>query len=505
MTPMQKQAIDIKRNAAAALILFALIGLAACQRSRFEPEPAAPAHSSLLRLGRLEFAPCSLQGEHGGVPLPARCTSLDVAEDPRRRDGRRIRLGIAWLPATDDSMVEPDPLFFIAGGPGQSAWSSYPSLDPALAQLRRHRHMILLDQRGTGHSNRLDCTLADADPASAAASAAACRDALSSRADLRHYATTDAVRDLDVVRQALGVERINLLAVSYGTRVAQHYAMRHRAHTRSLILDSPMPNAVMVNELWTRNLDDALALQFTRCRQDATCERAVGDPHRELETLLKTLRARPVQVHYRDASSGQMRHGLLNAKTVADLVRMFAYTPAAASVLPILIHDANRGHYAALMALSHNLRKWAAEHIAMGMQLSVICTEEGARLHAEDAGNALGVTPAATMAAACGVWPKGDLPADFHTPLSGNVPTLILSGQFDPVTPPRYGRQIAAALSNARLLVLAGQGHTVIGEGCVPTLLNTFLERLQPDTLNADCLKTLPDTPPFTNFNGWEP
>ena len=106
----------------------------------------------------------------------------------------------------------------------------------------------------------------------------------------------------------------------------------------------------------------------------------------------------------------------------------------------------------------------------------------------------------------CEVWPKGDKPADFNTPLKGDLPVLVLTGEFDPVTPPKYGEEIASkALPNARWLDLKGQGHNVIGAGCMPKLFAQFIEKADAKALDAKCLDKLAYVPPFTSNNGWEP
>ena len=130
--------------------------------------------------------------------------------------------------------ASPDPVFFIAGGPGQSAVDTYPGLDPVFKEVRKHRNVILVDQRGTGKSNLLSCAADDDDgsastptPEQMQAKTQACIDTLSKKADLRHYTTTDAIADLDAVRAAIGAKQINLVGVSYGTRVAQQLSLIH--------------------------------------------------------------------------------------------------------------------------------------------------------------------------------------------------------------------------------------------------------------------------------------
>lgn len=478
-----------------------------------QSEPAARLAAPVKprTLGRLAFEPCSLSSPWTRHALEAQCTRLSVPEDPGRPDGRKLALNIAWLPPSSETDVAPDPVFYLAGGPGQSAVESYPMLDRAFAEVRKHRHVILVDQRGTGQSNLLDCDAGDEDasasPAVMQRLASACVAKLSANADLRRYTTTDAVADLEAVRKAIGAAQVNLVGVSYGTRVAQQYAMRHPQATRSIVLDAPVPNTLQLGNIFARNLDDALALQFALCNKAPACKGRLGDPRAELDALLARLRAAPVTVQYRDASSGEQVEGVLRAETVAGLVRMYAYMPAAGALLPKLIHEANNGRHAGLMALAQLMQGDMQESIAVGMQLSVICSEDGDSMvvREEDANTVLGNQMPVGMGAMCKAWPKGDMPGDFHSALATKVPALVLAGEFDPVTPPRYGEEVVKTLPNGRLFVLRGQGHNVIGAGCMPKLFAQFVEKADAGALDGKCLEQLNYVAPFTSFNGWEP
>ena len=462
--------------------------------------------------GRIAFHPCTLAPQYGAMSVEAQCGTLSVPEDRAKPDGRKLALAIAWVPAGDNGDVAADPVFMLAGGPGQSARDSFPQVAPAFADVLQHRNVVLVDQRGTGDSNLLSCgsdenAQDDASPAAATAFASRCVEALSKKADLRFYTTTDAVADLEDVRKALGAAQLDLVGISYGTRVAQQYAMRHPGSTRSIVLDSTVPNTLGLGNIFARNLDDALALQFAQCTRTPECKARVGDPRAELAKLMSTLRANPPLVRYRDAGSGEWREDRLTPDRIAGMVRMYAYMPVVATLLPVLIHDANQGHYENLAALSHMMAGEMQDAMAIGMQLSVVCSEDAASMVArkEDADTLLGNGMTESMAAMCAVWPKGSVPADFHQPLATDVPALVLEGEFDPVTPPRYGEEVVKSLKNGRLLVLRGQGHNVIGAGCMPKLFAQFLQDANAKALDAKCLDTLAYAQPFTSFNGWQP
>ena len=518
----------MSRKQRTALTVVLIAGIVAYRAHQRPTAPdAAPSHKAHATaaaepapprmFGRIAFAPCTLAPASGAEGVEAQCGSWSVPENPAAPNGRRIPLHIAWVPAGDDGQTEPDPVFMLAGGPGQSATDTFPQVAPAFREILKKRHVILVDQRGTGQSNPLACKEdedtdqadgnAGDDAAQARDMAARCRDALAKKADLRFYTTTDAVRDLDEVRAALGVAQVDLVGISYGTRVAQQYAMRHPRQTRAVVLDSVAPNSLIFGNEFARNLEQALDLQFGRCGQVPACAKALGSPRSRLDALMAKLRSDPPVVRYRDAKTGEFHEDTLRPEHVAGLTRLFAYSPLAASVLPLQLKEASEGRYETLMAMARMLRGTMTEQMAMGMQLSVVCSEDAAGFQADPSAEdtLLGNAFATELGAQCAVWPHGAMPADFHRPLTGNVPVLAIEGEFDPVTPPRYGEEVVRHLSNARMLIARGQGHNVIGAGCMPKLVARFLDTRDARGLDAECLSTLPYTPPFTSFNGWEP
>lgn len=233
----------------------------------------------------------------------------------------------------------------------------------------------------------------------------------------------------------------------------------------------------------------------------------LGDTRVRLDALMKTLAAAPPTVNYRDAMTGEAKQDVLTPGHLVNLTRMFAYSPQAAGLLPLEINEASQGRYEPIMALSHLIAGTVGEQIMTGMQLSVICTEDAADMHADprDAGSLLGQDMITVLAAQCGVWPKGVRPDGFRAPLAGTVPVLILSGEFDPVTPPRYGDEVHKSLPNSRHLVVRGQGHNVLPIGCLPRLFARFVDTADAKALDAKCLDKVPYAQPFTGFYGWEP
>jgi len=517
------------RRLRSALVVALLVGAALWmphQRDRDTTPPASNAAAATpagpvapprptRHYGAIAFQPCTLSAPLGAGAVEAQCGTLTVPEDRAHPEGRKIALAIGWLPATGEAV--PDPVFMLAGGPGQGARESFPQIDSAFAEVRKTHHVVLVDQRGTGGSNPLMCKDAqgrsavtgeeDDSIAEARAFAARCAKSLAGRADPRFYTTGEGIDDLDAVRAALGVAQVNLVGVSYGTRVAQQYARRYPQRTRTVVLDGVVPNTLVLGNEHARNLEASLALQFQRCRAQKSCVQALGDPRGQLDALLARVDAAPPLVRYRDGVTGEAREEQLTRGHIAMLMRMFAYAPQAAGLLPLELHEAIQGRYEPLMALSRLVSNAANDSIMHGMQLSVTCAEDADELAPDpkDASSLISLEFIAYMRAQCEVWPRGKRDPAFRQPLSGDTPVLLLSGEFDPVTPPRYGDEVVKTLPNGRHLVVRGQGHNVLPVGCVPRVFARFVATADAKALDVTCLDKVPYAQPFTGFYGWEP
>lgn len=489
------------------------------------PAPASsvakltPAPPRTWKLGRLTLTACELERRNSGASTAAWCGKLKLPENRAKPDGRNIELNLAVV-RSDAAIAKPDMVVMLAGGPGQAATRDF--ADTRWYQgLLKHHNVLLLDQRGTGDSHPLDCPKVEAalkknasdsdsdsvDPAHIRKNVAECLAEVQQHADPRFYTTTDAVADLEAVRQALGAPQFDLIGVSYGTRVAQQYLAAHPGAVRSVVLDSPVPNQTILGEDFAANLEAALTLDFADCIKSPECHQRFGDPMHTLKQLRDALRANPHEVSFRDPRSYQTVKRNLSEQSLAGLVRLYAYSPETAALLPLSIDSAAHGDVGPLLGQSELLSGDLSGDMNSGMSMSVICAEDAAQLKVrpQDKNTILGNTLIEGIQAQCAVWPHGRMPANFHAPLKSNKPVLILSGARDPVTPPRYGDEIMHGLSNARHLVLKGQGHAVSLRGCAPRLIGKFIDKLQPKKLDASCLDRLGPTPPYVNFNGATP
>ena len=250
------------------LVVLVLV-LGACQGGSRQPA-AAP---------RVPLASCTVDG------VSAQCGTLDVPEDRAARTGRTIRLRLAVLPARAQPHA-PDPVFWLAGGPGGAATDSAAAAAQLMERVNEHRDVVLVDQRGTGGSNDLRCPQGTV-PSRWAEELRSCLARLAG--DPRDYTTASAMDDLDDVRAALGYDRIDLYGISYGVTAAQVYLQRHPAHVRSAILESGTVLAVPIYERFPAASRGALDVLFARCAADSGCHSAFPDPATDLRAVTAQL------------------------------------------------------------------------------------------------------------------------------------------------------------------------------------------------------------------------
>ncbi len=298
---------------------------------------AAPPASSL------SLIPCRLEHPDHLQSIEARCGALTVPENRNDLHSRKIDLNVAVIPALDRRAAA-DPLFILAGGPGQAATDFYALVAPAFARVQRERDIVLVDQRGTGGSNALNCPFPDEDqaadltPAQLRAHAHACLASL--HADPTFYTTSAAVQDLDAVRAALGYARINLYGVSYGTRVAQHYLRRFPAQARALILDGVVPPDAVLAADGALHAQRTLELIFARCQTDAACHAAFADPRAQFETLRSRLTASPAHIALPDPDTGSITPLDVRLVHLQIATRLLSYASERSALLPLILDQA---------------------------------------------------------------------------------------------------------------------------------------------------------------------
>lgn len=420
--------------------------------------------------------PCRLDG----IDHEARCGTLERPLDPAAPQGPRITLHYAVLPALARNK-QPDPVFFFAGGPGQSAIEMAGPVAAMLSRFRNRRDVVLIDQRGTGRSAPLLCD-DEADQAPLARQfepdaqrqrLADCRRLLQAlpHGDLRHYTTAIAAGDVEAVRRALGAARINLVGVSYGTRLALEVMRQSPRRVRRVVLDGVAPPDMVLPVAFATDQRRAVEAVFSGCEQDADCNRRHPDLRNRWAALRSSL---PRDWPVAHPATGVVERQRVTAEVLDAVLRGPLYLPALAAALPQAMDQATRGRLEPLAGLAHAAGGRRGVGVAMGLHFSVVCAEDAPRLPAATADEDPLVR---RYRDACAGWPRGQVPPGFYQVGPSASPVLLLSGGLDPATPPRHGDRMAAALGDkSRHVVVPNAGHGVAMLPCMRDVLYRFID-----------------------------
>ncbi len=415
-----------------------------------------------------------------------------------------IEVHYAVIPAVARNK-QPDPIFVFAGGPGQAATRVARQVMPVLAELNARRDIVLIDQRGTGRSNPLECDVdqtslrAAFEPAQQIARLGPCLKSLA--ADTRQYATWIAVRDFEAVRAQLGAEKVNLWGGSYGTRAALEYMRQYPQRVRTAVLDGVAPPDMVLPISFSIDADAALKSLGETCARDYQCRTQYPDFDQRISMLLKHAE-NGIDIRVPHPLTGDAESVTLDRKTLASLLRVPLYVPQLASVLPFALAEARDGDFTALVAMSAALSSGISENFAAGMHYAIICAEDVPRIDAAAQAQAgatrFGAAFADLYQQACRVVPSRPVPPEFYSVPASTVPVLIFSGGLDPATPPRHGESVARRLGNAKHIVAPNLGHGISAQACAPQLVSRFVRDAAFDALDGECLGRIPAPSFFT-------
>jgi pimeloyl-ACP methyl ester carboxylesterase len=280
--------------------------------------------------------------------MKARCGTLLRRENPDDPDSPQLELRVAVVPALN-LQPAPDPVVPIAGGPGQGTIEFFAAYAGAFEELRRNRDILLLDQRGTGQSARMDCPVEEdllEGQYSIDETVRYTEECLARLPhDPRFFTTSVAVADLEAVRVALGYPALNLYGISYGTRVAQHFARRYPEVTRTLVLDGVVPPQLSLGPEIATEAQHALERIFDRCAEDDACATRYGDLDEKFAGLKERLSAKKVKVKSADPVSGEFDTIEFGADEMAIALRLLAYDARTIALVPLLVSEAADGNY----------------------------------------------------------------------------------------------------------------------------------------------------------------
>ncbi|HYH96234.1 alpha/beta hydrolase [Hyalangium sp.] len=478
-------------------VLLLAVGVLAVACSRGSAQQAGP---------RLALSSCRVEG----IEYQTLCGTYEVFEDRAAKQGRKIPLRVVVVPALAAS-ADPDPLVLLAGGPGQAATEV--TILKAVDRIHRSRDILLVDQRGTGASGALRCApdpegtrLAEKfDDAFREEDFKKCLAGYD--ADPRLYTTPIAMEDLDEVREALGYQKLNLWGVSYGTRAALVYLRQYPERVRTVVLDGVAPMNLYLPLYMPRDGQRALDLLFAHCEKDTHCAQAFPELRKRVEVLLEQMAQAPVKVSVQHPLTGVPEELSLSRLAFLQMVFGQLYSPEIATLVPLMLDRATKGEWAPFIALSQGVSGGMSDTISHGMFFSVICAEDAPFIDSEAItreakGTWFGEQVVRNLLEPCKVWPRGSVPEGYRDPVSSSVPTLLLSGELDPVTPPSWGEEAKKTLSNSLHVVVPGVGHNTVVLGCIQSLMADFVKSGTLEGLKPGCGADLTRPPFFTSFAG---
>lgn len=400
------------------------------------------------------------------------CGWLRVTENKLVRKGKDIKIHFMVLPAKGTALS--DPIITFSGGPGTSALNGVTRWAQQFEKFRQDRDLLLIDQRGTGKSNPLPCHPIG-DPNSAQTwlgdmyterYVTRCRQELEESFDLKYYHTSQFVEDVEDIREALGYPQLNILTGSYGTRVAIAYMQRYPERVRCAFLwscnitDMKFPTYLAVHTQVSMNT------LLADCEADPAASADYPNLRQEFEQILDRLKQGPVLVTLTNPFTGNRETVSFGYYPFVAGIRSMLYSNSTRRWIPFFIYLAARGQFAPIAEYTAAYMKDINELYADGMYLCVECNENIARMNLEDAyslaaGTFMGNYRIDQQKLACDLWPRSDIPENFFTPQPLDIPTLILSGENDPVTPPIYGDIIAGFMLNNLHVIVPHWPHGI--------------------------------------------
>jgi len=436
---------------------------------------------------------CHLRGSEEAL----RCHEISVPLDPQHKDAGQLTLHVSVAPAFRP-VPNSDPVFVLAGGPGEAGSDVVVLVDSVFRRMRATRDIVFIDQRGTGLSGKLRCDGEQIDDANteAALSEAVGKCLKGIKHPLGAYSTANAAADIEQVRLALGYGKVNVFGGSYGTRLGQQYARSFPGSVRTLILDG----VAAPEQVIPAGAQDAqLALEgvFKRCASDKACAQAYPQLQKEFDSLLARVDAGTVKLDFaHPRTMKRMQLPLTNLRFVS-VVHSTLYSPQDSNRLPYIIHNAYEGNWGPFLARAYLASDFTPESsLSMPLYLAVVCAEDIPRLSdeariADEKGSFLR-GHASRIGAICPLLKVPAAPVQAATPIA--IPTLLLSGEQDPVTPPRRAQSAAKAMTKAQMINVANAGHGVSRLGCMPRLLREFLDKPEQPVDQA-CLREIAAMP----------
>ncbi len=442
-----------------------------------------------------EATPCPV--EYPWVET-AECGFVTVPLHHDQPNGETIRIAVAILKASGAAPLQ-DPMLYLSGGPGSATLNNFATgANPYIAQMMIQRDLILMDQRGMGYSEpSLNCPEVEEllyrpeqgtyleDLALQAEKALVCHKRLAAEGiDFTAYTSTETAGDVDAVRQALGLEQVNLISGSYGTTLAFDVMRDYPHGVRSVFMMATSPHQVDLLATTPISLQAALDRLFADCAADEACNAAFPLLESMFYGAVETLDAEPQIIDVAHPFTGEMiRYRLAGGDLAAVLYRML-YTPEVIPLIPQIIAAAYAGQISAVQPVIQQafVAQFNNQH---GGFYTRRCNDDYASHDSaalEAATNA--IHPAlqpmfraqtANLEAICPLWGANPRSGEALTMVESEIPTLMFGGVYDPITPVSWLEETMQGLTNGVAVIFPESSHNIANTPCMRSIFRDFL------------------------------
>jgi len=460
--------------------------------------------SSLANDNKLILENCHL----GEIREQVKCGKLEVPENYQKPEGDKISINFAVLPAIDNSEYK-TPLMFLAGGPGQAAVELVTGVNQVFREVRKTRDLILVDQRGTGESSALVCEFETINNVYTSLSdelnPQEVKDCVAQfKGDVTQYNSENAIRDFDAVREALNHKKLNIYGGSYGTRAGLVFIRMFPESLDSVVLDSVGPIEVPLG-LFGKSGARSFNLLIDNCTLSESCHKAFPNLAEEFQQVKTRLANKPLKLDILHPRLGTPTTLILDETKFTGNLRFQLYSMNGRSMVPLVIHQAFLGNYQPLIGLMASTE--GDQIVYTGLLFNIVCNEDIPRLSVADKladakNNFEGKDSQLAWEMVCPFFPKYRPNENFYQAVTADIPTLILSGNLDPVTPPSNGEYSAKTLPNSHHIIVDNASHGVAMSTCANEIVNEFLTTKLPKELDESCLKDIPQETFMTSVNG---
>jgi pimeloyl-ACP methyl ester carboxylesterase len=443
-----------------------------------------------------------------GIRQQVQCGIYVTPENYAKPDGTKIDINFVVLPAIDNS-TEKLPLMFLAGGPGQAAVELSAQIYRGFSEIRKTRDLILIDQRGTGKSHPLQCEDSlEMDPYTSLPEDFSLADIeqciAQLKGDLSQYNSENAIRDFDAVRAALGHQQVHIYGGSYGTRAGLVYMRMFPKSLKSVVLDSVGPIEVPIG-LFGKSVEQSFIKLVENCQNEESCATRYPELAKEFTAITNKLSQAAVTVEIAHPRLGTKTAFTISKNKFISSIQMQLYSMETRSLVPLLIHQAYLGNYMPLAGII--AQSEGGMGIYIGLHFNIVCNEDFAKISADmkavDADNNFAKGMSLVMVGkVCAAWPTYQPSADFYQTVTADIPTLIMSGELDPVTPASNGEKSHVNLPNSHHIISKNNAHIVASTTCGIKIVNEFLEKKTPKELDESCLEEIPEESFMVGLNG---